>query len=619
MSTFALLANHLWQSTVFAALIGLVALACRRNQASLRHALWLAASIKFLIPFAPLVALGAQLAPATLERLAPPAALAVAIDSASQPFATPTSASPASRAATPSSSPARSAISASASAVLATIWGGGTLLVLGIWGLRWRRVDALARRGPRLTDGAEVDTLRRLERQAGLRTALSIVEAPASCEPGIFGIVTPVLLWPAGIREHLTADQLRAILAHEVAHARRRDNLTAALQAVVEAIFWFHPLVWWIGARLVDERERACDEEVLRTGGEPQLYAETILLACRLYLQAPPSCVAGVASSNLRTRIERIMTSPTARTLTRGRKLALTACAAVVIATPVAVGALTASPRLRVPSAPGVDASGALRPAFEAASVTLNPSGDGRMSIAVQPGGRVNATNVTLRTLIQTAYRVQPAQIVGAPGWFTTTRFDIIAKGAAQDDEHEPLAAIAPGERGEPGAMLMMLQSLLADRFKLEVRRETRDQPIYALKVARPDGTLGPQLQRSDIDCTIRDDKGGLMFAKKAFDDPAVAPPCGIRLGIGLMSIGGTRLAQLAASLSALLDRPVFDRTNLPGSFNASLTWTPDKSTPDKGTPSLFTAIQEQLGLTLEATRAPVDVLVIVSAQPPTR
>ena len=117
-----------------------------------------------------------------------------------------------------------------------------------------------------LREGREVEALRRLERMGGIRKRIEILLSRASLEPGIFGIVRPVLVWPEGISEHLEDAHLEAILAHELWHVRRRDNLAAAIHMLVEAIFWFHPLVWWLGARLVDEREEACDEEVLRAG-----------------------------------------------------------------------------------------------------------------------------------------------------------------------------------------------------------------------------------------------------------------------------------------------------------------------------------------------------------------
>ena len=113
-------------------------------------------------------------------------------------------------------------------------------------------------------------------------------------------------------------------------HIRRRDNLAAALHMFVEAIFWFHPLVWWIGSRLIDERERACDEEVLRLGSEPQVYAEGILNVCKFYLESPLPCASGVTGSDLKKRIEAIMTNRIAHRLTTARKVLLASAAIAV-------------------------------------------------------------------------------------------------------------------------------------------------------------------------------------------------------------------------------------------------------------------------------------------------
>ncbi len=115
----------------------------------------------------------------------------------------------------------------------------------------------------------------------------------------------PVLLLPEGIEERLDVGQLDAILAHELCHVRRRDNLTAAIQMVAQSVFWFHPLVWWVGERLIEERERACDEEVLRRGGSPRVYAEAILNVCKLYMELPLACVSGVTGSNLKSESKR--------------------------------------------------------------------------------------------------------------------------------------------------------------------------------------------------------------------------------------------------------------------------------------------------------------------------
>src|ERR1700722_9067815 len=106
-------------------------------------------------------------------------------------------------------------------------------------------------------------------------------------EPGILGIVRPVLIWPQGISEHLPDPHLRSILVHELWHVHRKDNMAAAMHMLVEAAFWFHPAVWWVGAQLVEERERACDEQVLGLGNEPSVYAESILKACKFCIESP--------------------------------------------------------------------------------------------------------------------------------------------------------------------------------------------------------------------------------------------------------------------------------------------------------------------------------------------
>jgi bla regulator protein BlaR1 len=122
------------------------------------------------------------------------------------------------------------------------------------------------------------------------------------------------------------------VLAHEICHVNRRDNLFAAIHMIVEAVFWFHPLVWWIGAKLVEERERACDEEVVRLGSEPLAYAEAIVNICKLYVESPLKCVAGVTGSDLKKRIESIMNGMPGRRLTPARKLMLIAASMGAIA-----------------------------------------------------------------------------------------------------------------------------------------------------------------------------------------------------------------------------------------------------------------------------------------------
>lgn len=158
-------------------------------------------------------------------------------------------------------------------------------------------------------------------------------------------ILRPVLLLPRGIEQRLTSEQLLAVLAHERSHVAWRDNLAAALHVLVEALFWVHPLIWWLGKRLVEERERACDERVLADGHPPESYAEGILGVCEHYLQSCLACVAGAGGANLRQRIEAIMSNRVIESLNGIQKLVIAAAASATIVVPFAVGVLT-SPRV---------------------------------------------------------------------------------------------------------------------------------------------------------------------------------------------------------------------------------------------------------------------------------
>jgi beta-lactamase regulating signal transducer with metallopeptidase domain len=234
--------NHLWQSTLLALLAGLLTLVLRGNRAQTRYWVWMAASIKFVVPFSLLVMMGGQLSWRTAPGIEAPA-MAAAIGQTAQTIMAPVADARVVKATAIDPVP-----------VVGFVWGWGVLVVLYHWLARWRSVRAVVRAAAPLE----------LDFPVPVRTSKS------SIEPGVFGIVRPVLLLPAGIVERLTPEQLQAILLHEANHMRRRDNLTAFLHMLVEAMFWFHPLVWWIGTRLVDERERAatkrsCGSAVSRT------------------------------------------------------------------------------------------------------------------------------------------------------------------------------------------------------------------------------------------------------------------------------------------------------------------------------------------------------------------
>jgi bla regulator protein blaR1 len=278
--------------------------------------------------------------------------------------------------------------------------------------------------------------------------------------------------------------------------------------------------------------------------------------------------------------------------------------------------------RLRAQTqAPAADASA--NPVFEVASVKQNRSGEGFIRVGMAPGGRFTATNVPLRQLILMAYQVQPFQIVGGPSWIASDRFDIVAKAAGD---------MPPSAPGVVGPMQLMMRTLLGDRFKLTLHNEQKEMPIYTLVLAKADGKLGPQLRQSTTDCA------SIMRAAAQRGGPPPPPSfsepmqCGMRVFPGALSAGGFPLSQLAQFLSSTVQRVVVDRTGLTGNFDLNMTWTPDQMPQGRGDPppgapplpaidpngpSIFTAVQEQLGLKLESTKGPVDVLVIDRAEHP--
>src|SRR5262249_49348651 len=265
----------------------------------------------------------------------------------------------------------------------AIVWSIGAVSVLGLWWSRWRRMRSALRGASRLDIPAPIP----------------VMSSPSSIEPGVLGIVRPMLLVPEGIWKRMPAEQFAAILAHELTHVRRRDNLTAAIHMVVEAVFWFHPLVWFIGARMVDERERACDEEVLRRGSDPEAYAEGILTVCKFYLQSPLACAAGVSGADLKKRIETIMRNRIAPALTAPRKALLAVAAAAGVAGPILIG---------VWNAPRILAQAADKLVFEVASVKRaepNRGGPIALALGMLPGGGVRGT-VPVNRVIMQAYKI---------------------------------------------------------------------------------------------------------------------------------------------------------------------------------------------------------------------
>jgi bla regulator protein BlaR1 len=588
------LSNHLWQSTLFAIAAGLLTLALRKNHARARYWLWLIASLKFLLPFSLLVGFGSSFEWSQQTALRPSSGLSLTVDEISRPFISPI---------VPFlTQPAAAAPLASAlPRALFIVWLCGFGAVAFFWWIRWHGVYRAARAATPLPLGMSVPVL----------------SSPLLLEPGVFGIFRPVLILPEGMLGHFAPAQLHAILAHELCHVRRRDNLAAAVHMLIEAVFWFHPLVWWIGKRLVEERERACDEEVLRLGSAPEIYAESILKTCRFYLESPVPCVSGITGSDLKKRIVRIMTHSVANNLGLGRKLLLAAAGVAAVVAPIVFGLMNA-PLSRAQAPAPVSPT----PSFEVASIKPDKSGGPGMGIMFQPGGRFTAKNISLKMLIRVAYHVQDFQITGGPPWLASDRYDIEAKSPLPDGDVRTMTE-EQRERDFDRRKLM-LQALLADRFKLTLHKESKEAPIYALVVAKN----GPKIKEATAE-----ELGPPPDPKDLRDKPNPKGPFrgqGIRMGRGELTGQAAKLSFLADVLSNQpeVGRTVLDKTGLAGAYDFTLKWSPEEPQgpgfkgpgdapppPDPNGPSLFTALEEQLGLKLESQKGPVEILVIDHAE----
>jgi len=577
------LTNHLWQSTALAAVVWLVALALRKNQACTRHWLWLAASVKFLIPFGLFVAIGAYWSSEVPSAIAVHRIPAVAAEIA-QPF--------------PESVPGGPLIAPTVAhhaylplLILLGVWASGFVGITFYWCVRWRRIRAAMRAASPLPLSANVPVL----------------NSPSSLEPGIFGIFRPVLLLPKGIAERLSHQQLDAVIAHEMCHVRRRDNLAAAIHMAVEAIFWFHPIVWWIGARMVEERERACDEEVLRLGRQREAYAEGILNVCKYYVESPVVCVSGISGSDLKKRIVRIMTQSGAANLTLTRKFLLAAIGAAVIAGPVFFGVANA------PLARARQQDATRLPSFEVASVKEDHSGrPGRgFQLSDDDPSRFHTLNTTARMLIEFAYSIKDEQLSGLPPWANSIGYAIDAK--IDDATAARMMKMPRAEWGE--RMKLMMRSLLADRFKLSLATETKDMPIYTLVVAKS----GPKLTPTEW---VEPPPGAPM--PKVSEDKAPH----LMRSRGSISAVDIPMRELADALTGMPDidgRLVVDQTGIQGNYDFELHFqtqapakNPMESAPvDDSAPSIFTALEEQMGLRLESTKGPVDTYTIEHIEQP--
>ncbi len=569
----AAVAAHLSQSTLFALAAGCLTLALRRNSARIRWFVWLAASLKFLAPFALLTALGAQFPwPSGPIHLVPAFLAAAGQTTAS---VTQISGAPAVALAHTSQGAGYGDLML---CVLEVAWALGTFFVAARWFSRWLR-------------------LRRVLREStvsSLPFTIPVRLAASQLEPAVIGILRPVLLLPADLVRQLGAEELDAVLAHERCHVAWRDNLAASAHMLVEALFWFHPLIWWLGKRLVDERERACDERVLAQGHAARRYAEGILKVCEHYLQSPLSSVAGVGGGILSRRIAVILQNRLIQRLSVVQKLMVTVATCATLGIPLAIGSLSAP--YAAAAAATADSNG---PVLRNVVIKLGqpPFSPGLphnelvwFGLVGENGADVQLAYTTLRGFVATAYGVHGSQVVGKD-LSKEPQYSITAENPWPEDPTASGEQRAARYWNFSNGLPSIQRNLLATRFGLVAKRERRRMDGYVLTVGPSGSKLQPDTTASYVEQGIGQSDRELIAT--------MAP-----------------VSTIVRMIEDMFDAPVVDGTGLKGAYDYRLTWTP----PPAGTtpsPATMAKALEELGLHLEARPVTVDVINVVSLKSP--
>jgi uncharacterized protein (TIGR03435 family) len=270
------------------------------------------------------------------------------------------------------------------------------------------------------------------------------------------------------------------------------------------------------------------------------------------------------------------------------------------------------------------------KPSFEVATVKLGDPGQRGSSIMNQPGGRLVIKGMPLRAMVTFAYRVRDFQISGGPGWMVTDRWDVEARA----EEGTIPRPTGPPNPNTPDPMSIRLQSLLEDRFELKFHRDRKELPVYELSIAKG----GSKMKLSDDQTPFQPPERGAP-PPQPFQPGGQMPRFSMRVGRGNLEAVAVDIQNFVQTLASIVGRTVDDKTGLKGLYDIKLQWTPEvgavggpggpggpgapvgpEAAPpaDPNGPSIFTAVQEQLGLKLDSAKGQVDVLVIDSVQKPT-
>jgi uncharacterized protein (TIGR03435 family) len=464
--------------------------------------------------------------------------------------------------------------------------------------------------------------------------------------PVTVGWWRPQVLLPGAWRTW-SREKLDAVLTHEGAHARRHDGLVAAMAAVNRCVFWFHPLAWMLERRMALLAEQACDEYSVAALGDRDWYARLLLEMAG----GPPGRLRGhaltmAATSHMRRRIDALLRP--GRTFSRGMSRAGWAAVAAC-AVPLVFGA--GAVELDQQAAGPAQVIKTPAPKFEVAAIkpcaSQDPGGKGRggrgggRGVTTSPG-RLTANCVTLKDLIQGAYvanqddapvNTQPFDeglVRGGPSWVYSDRYSI------QAETDDPAAKGPTDGRGLPATKLMtgpMLRGLLAERFRLKIRREEEEIPVYALTAAKGGFKLKPMEAGA---CREVDTSKGISMAEMRA--PGQKPLCVNHVGLNgpnfTLDAAGSTMHRFALGLGGMiLGRPVLDKAGISGEYMFHLEFSRDEASrgtlplpPDypganadvPAAPSVFAEVERTMGLKLVAEKGPRGYLVIDSVERPT-
>jgi uncharacterized protein (TIGR03435 family) len=348
--------------------------------------------------------------------------------------------------------------------VVVSLWFTGVCLLLARLAGGWWRVRRLQQVARALPVSQWQDAAGRLAQQIGLTRVVRVVDATFVETPLVVGWFEPVVLLPVAALAGLTPQQVRAILAHELAHVRRHDALVNAAQTIAETLLFYHPAVWWLSSRIRIEREHCCDDVALAVSGDPYGYASALAELESWRTTQPALSLAATGGSLLR-RVTRML-APATHEPRSG--LAVTLALALVMA--VGVGTLQLLGARQPAAAPNPSAvnAAAWRMVFD------------------HPTGQMSIRGFTARDLVRYAFQVPAARVTGGPAWLDSDSFDLTTT-----IDHVPAADETPA----------IVRQLLEERFGLRVHETVIEVPALALQLARADGSFGPNLQPATSEC----------------------------------------------------------------------------------------------------------------------